>query len=61
MKRYIKPITEIHNIELQQMIAQSPGGILQDKDTGSSGFEGLSKDIDYATETSSPWSGDEEE
>ena len=58
MKRYIKPTTEFHKIELQQMIAAT--GQFVGGDTGNGDYHELGKETEFTT--SSPWSdGDEEE
>jgi len=56
MKKYIKPSTEIHEIELQQMIAGSPVVTLQE---GNAQGEGLGKESDFQSD--SFWGDDAEE
>ena len=48
MKKYIKPSTEIHEIELQQMIAGSPVVTLQE---GNAQGEGLGKESDFQSDS----------
>lgn len=55
MKRYIKPNTEMHEIELQSMIADSPG--LSKEETSAEGLESKYNNIT----PSSPSLWDEEE
>lgn len=57
MKTYNKPQTEIHEIELQSMIADSPG--LTKEETPAEGIE--SKYNNILPSANSLWDSDEEE